>query len=118
VAAFHPSLPRFAEVIPQRRGALGKGRLAIIGVALGVAPLLAVGYDLADRKGMALEIPIASIIAITLVLLRVSHLCESVRVQKQRFARANPAIATSTASPKPPASKSPRKTRSCSSSTR
>ena len=74
VAAFHPSLPRFAEVIPQRRGALGKGRLAIIGVALGVAPLLAVGYDLVDRKGMALEIPIASIIAITLVLLRVSHL--------------------------------------------
>jgi signal transduction histidine kinase len=74
VAAFHPSLPRFAEVIPQRRGALGKGRLAIIGVALGVAPLLAVGYDLADRKGIMLEIPIASIIAITLVLLRVSHL--------------------------------------------
>jgi signal transduction histidine kinase len=74
VAALHPSLPRFAELIPQRRGALGKGRLAIIGVALGVAPLLAVGYDLTDRKGLALEIPIASIIAITLVLLRVSHL--------------------------------------------
>jgi signal transduction histidine kinase len=74
VAAFHPSLPRFGELIPQRRGALGKGRLAIIGVALGVAPLLAVGYDLADRKGIALEIPIASIIAITLVLLRVAHL--------------------------------------------
>jgi signal transduction histidine kinase len=53
---------------------LGKGRLAIIGVALGVGPLLAVGYDIAGRKGLGLAVPIASIIAVTVVLARVSHL--------------------------------------------
>jgi signal transduction histidine kinase len=74
VAALHPSLPRFGQLAPQPRGTLGKGRLVIIGAALGVAPLLAVAYDFTGRKGLELEIPLASIIAILLVLLRVSHL--------------------------------------------
>ena len=74
VAALHPSLPRVGQLVEERRGTLGKGRLAIIGVALGVGPLLALGYDIAGRKGLELEIPIASIIAITLVLVRISHL--------------------------------------------
>ena len=74
VAALHPSLARVGKQAPSRRGALGRGRLAIIGAALGVGPLLALSYDLAGRKGLELEIPIASIIAIALVLVRVSHL--------------------------------------------
>jgi signal transduction histidine kinase len=74
VAALHPSLPRIAQLAPERRGSLGKGRLAIIGTALGVAPLLALGFYLTGNKGLELEMPIASIIALTLVLLRVSHL--------------------------------------------
>ena len=73
-AVLHPSLPLIGEPAPQRRGTLGKGRLAIIGVALGVAPLLAVGYDSWGRHGLELEISIASIIAITLVLARISLL--------------------------------------------
>jgi signal transduction histidine kinase len=74
VAALHPSLPGLGQVGPERRGTLGKGRLAIIGVALGVAPVLAVGYDIWGTNGLELEIPIVSMIAITLVLLRVSVL--------------------------------------------
>jgi signal transduction histidine kinase len=74
VAAFHPSLPRFAELIPQRRGALGKGRLAIIGSALLVGPVLGVWYALASSGGLELDTPIATIVAIALVLARVSHL--------------------------------------------
>ena len=74
VAALHPSLPGLGRVGAERPGALGKGRLVIIGTALGVAPLLALGYDLTGRNGLELEIPIVSIIAITLVLLRVSVL--------------------------------------------
>jgi signal transduction histidine kinase len=74
VAALHPSLARFGQLIPERRGALGKGRLAIIGAALVVGPLMAVGYELTARNGLDLAIPIVSIVAITLVLLRVSLL--------------------------------------------
>ena len=74
VAALHPSLPGLGQVGPERPGTLGKGRLAIIGVALGVAPVLAVGYNIWGSNGLELEIPIVSIIAIALVLLRVSVL--------------------------------------------
>jgi signal transduction histidine kinase len=74
VAALHPSLARFGQLIAERRGALGKGRLAIIGAALAVGPLMAVGYELTDRNGLDLAIPVVSIVAITLVLLRVSLL--------------------------------------------
>ena len=74
VAALHPSLARFGQLIPERRGALGKGRLAIIGAALAVGPLMAVGYEMTNRNGLDLAIPIVSIVAITLVLLRVSLL--------------------------------------------
>jgi signal transduction histidine kinase len=74
IAVLHPSLPLIGRQTPQRRGTLGKGRLAIIGVALGVGPVLAVGYDLWGRSGLELEIPVVSIIAIMLVLARVSLL--------------------------------------------
>jgi signal transduction histidine kinase len=74
VAALHPSLPRVSQLLPERRGTLGRTRLAIIGVALGVGPLVALGYDIAGRKGLVLSVPVVSIIAITLVLARVSHL--------------------------------------------
>jgi signal transduction histidine kinase len=74
IAVLHPSLPLIGRQTPQRRGTLGKGRLAIIGLALGVAPVLAVGLDLWGHRGVELEIPVASIIAIMLVLARVSLL--------------------------------------------
>ena len=104
VAALHPSLARFGQLIPERRGALGKGRLAIIGAALAVGPLMAVGYEMTDRNGLDLAIPVVSIVAITLVLLRVSLLWRDRQGAERRCERANRATGRCTAWRRAPAS--------------
>jgi signal transduction histidine kinase len=74
IAVLHPSLPQLNQQAPERRGALGRGRLAVIGAALAVGPLLALSYDIAGHTGVALEIPAASLLAVGIVLARVSYL--------------------------------------------
>ena len=73
VAALHPSLPGLGQA-GRRAPRARQGAACDHRRRLGVGPLLAVGYEITGRNGLELAIPIASIIAITLVLLRVSLL--------------------------------------------